>query len=415
MKPILFILFVICYSSIFGQNLIDYTSDFDLLGDVKKVEEKSYSLIFIAILEANGKLAEQSKLEDHRVLSFNKKNMLIDEYEKNKYGDVVKCQYIYDKNDSLIDIKYNQQSSLNRRLNKISAHFGKEMMTHTGILKSYKSTSLPMKNFYDSKGRISKVYYQYKSYNNKKISNCNFSYDGSNLKSIDCYDSNEKIFSKREYSYDEKNKILKEKYKVYNNQELKKETTSFFNNKGIITKEYTEEYKNDKIHLVIEVIYTNFKKLSTIITNPTDNTIRKKINEYDLKGNLLSRTMINKKGDSIVYKNFKTYSYDKHNNILSYKETSFDSETVSNINEKFKYKYDKNANWIIKCNCLDNEPVKTTLRKIDYHNSASNETINKTNAIFFCDPNYEKRLKKLRKEMESDHRNDIPDIEEEEN
>lgn len=411
MKQILYLLFTVYCNSIFAQNLIEYSTDFGLIGDVKKIEEKSYSLTFIALLEENGRLTEQSKLDDHKIFSFNTKNMLIEEFEKEEYSDI-KCQYIYDKNDSLIDIKYNHQSSLGRRFSKLNDLFKKEMMTHKGTLKSYKSTAIPSNNRYDSEGRLLKVHYQYRSYNDTKISNCSFSYANDNLKSIACYDDKEKIFSTRAYVYDEKNKIAKEVYKIFNDQGLEEKTTYFFNTKGIVEKEYSEVYKNEEIYLIVEKNYKNFNNLSTISTNFVDNTIRNEIKAYDSKGNLLSYNMTDKKGDSILYKNSELYTYDKYSNILSSKKTFFGPKTDYSIEEEFKYTYDKNGNWIIKCTCIDKAPVKTTLRQIDYYDSNTDKTISKADAIFFCDPQYEQRLEKLKQEVEKNYNKGFIDVEE---
>ena len=399
MKRPLVIIFLIFFNILFSQNFIEYSKDFGLNGNVKSVEEKSYSLTFISLLDRNGKLIEQSKLSNHKSFSFNNKKMLIQEFEKKKRNNS-NCEYIYNENDSLIDIKCNNQSLLARRLNKIDDAIKKEMLTRKGLLKSYKLTSIPDKNIYGSNGNILKVYYQYKAYNNTKISYCDFSYLNDTLKSITCYSNNGKIVSTREYFNDKNNNTSKEIHNIFSNNKLKIKSTYHFNKKGILENEISEEYENDEIKLTTEKKYKNFNNINTIIKNSNGNTIQEEENIFDTNQNLISYKMIRKKEDSIIYGNTELYSYNNHRNILKSTKTSFGPNTDSSTESIFKYKYDSNGNWIIKCTNKDNYPVKATSRQINYYNSENNEIINKENVILFCDPQYNKRLEKLKKEVE---------------
>ena len=403
MKHVLILFFFLYCNSLIGQNLIESSKDFGLIGNVKKVDEKSYSLTFISMIDKNGKLIEQSKLNSHKVLSFNNRNMLVEEFEKKKYRDI-NCQYIYDASDSLIDIKYNHQSSLSRRLNKISDLYKQELMSHKGILKNYKYTSTPSKNVYNSNGELLKVYYQNRSYNKIKISSCNFLYDNDNLASINCYNDNEELFSTRDFFYNKSNKISKEIYSILNSLKSTEKKTYFFNDIGVFEREYIEIINNEKTDFIVDKVYENFNVINNTTTNYIKNTIRKELRKYDLKDNLLSYILTQKKGDTLLYRNTELYSYDNNSNRLSSQKTFFGPQTDYSIKEKLKYKYDKNGNWIIKCNYIDDAPVKTTLRNIDYYISTTNKVVEKNEAILFCDSKYDERLESLKKEVEKNYK-----------
>jgi len=401
MKKLLLIIVTLSYQFIFGQNLTEYSTDFGLIGNVKSLEEKSYSLVFISGVDSSGKLIEQSKTSQHKIKSFNAKNILVEEINKDKNR---KITYEYDANDALIDIKHNDNSLLNRRNNKIMSNHRKKLMTVNGNLEKDTLTSIPEQNEYNENKRVSKIYYKHKSFNNIKISVCDFFYENKNLESIKCYKENAELFSTKTYHYNNGKSIEKEVYTRNIDNVTQKTITKSFDENGILSKEITHHLIKNKVNITTTKIYKNYEIILDETLDSLNKLVRRERKTFYSNG-LIKSNLINYARDGKVYENSKKYTYDKYDNIISIDEKYYEPTTSYTLTERYNYKYDKVGNWILKCFWRENHtlnernPKSVTTRYISYYDTESNELISKEDALHFCDPRYTERLNELRKSV----------------
>lgn len=171
---------------------------------------------------------------------------------------------------------------------------------------------------FDDKGRIIKEKY-YKTSGELEITS-NHSYNNTYMEETDESDLNGKIQIHRSYKYNSKGeKIESSSFLIYDDG-------GNFNNKMIFT-------YNDKGNLIGWDVYTTKNKI---------NLQRKSIYKYDDKGNQIENNMYTSKG---IPAGKETYKYDEIGNIT---EQIYYNNDCKTIEKKLVFKYDKEGNVILK-------------------------------------------------------------------
>ena len=387
------LLISLLFAKLSAQAQIEYSDDFGLQGEVKHVKLISYPLSFIVAIDKKGNLVEQGKPSGFRTLSFNTKKMLTKEYEIARNLIKTNNTFIYNDEDSLIDILFDGRVARERYYNMLKLEREKTLMTIDGRLETIKYSSYSDKNIYDSKGRLVKKF-------NTKIPNskwrqqatCDFFYDGEKIDSIRCYDFENKLMSTHRYVYH--NKLLTNEIILNFQDDSHTRTILSFNENGIVFKDQKERIVAGQIKSTEIKEYSSFILLKTTKLDSLGNTTYEETSVYDANKNLISHRIISNKFERV-----KRYTYDDHSNLLAETEKLTSSNDSTQTNRTYKYKYDSNKNWIIKCSCKDGSTYLATTRDIDYHNANSSNKVTKEEAISFCDADYFNRLEILKKEV----------------
>ena len=412
MKSFIKILILFFCSISVGQNSFETAEYFGLSGNVKTIEEITYKLMFISGLDLNGKLVEQNWTKRHNLMSFDENNLLTKEVFIDIKNNKQTVDYIRNQNGVLIDLKSNGKYILDGHFDRMFDEREKKLLTISGIIEKDLFIGDTIKSTYDKEGRISKIYYNKKSYNKLKIGYCDVLYDNNNIKSLNCYIDKGKLISTKTYDYNEYNKIEEIKERIIIGDLTKNINIQFFDKNQHVNKEIKEYYDNGKLSYSILKKFETFKEVYKATKDSLDFVLKKTDKTFDLRGNLITLTA-NYTKNGKFYESSERYTYDESFNIINFSKNSQDEI----INNNFKYKYDTKGNWILKCFLTDSKLNKAkanavTLRQITYHNSGKDEVLTKEEAINFCDSTYFNRLDMFKKDVEQNIKKGNIEVEE---
>ncbi|GAA4114230.1 hypothetical protein GCM10022393_13550 [Aquimarina addita] len=385
---------------------IEYTKDFRLKGEVKTIKTISYPLTIFNAVDHKGQLVEQTKPSGLGILSFNKSGVLVEEFEKHRYNDVHN-KFIYDKNDSLIDIKFDGKSPGKRYYNMLKIERDKKLMNIENRLESLKYSSNP-ENIYNSAGELVKVFNKKNSNSNARdIATLDFFYTHGKLDSIMHYAFNGDV--KRIHKYQYKNTMIEQEIVILFFDTFYTEEAFNFNIKGELIKKVKKRVANGTMKSLEIKEFSRLNMFSSIKLDSINHITEKESRQYDSEGNLKSSLkIVNRKNYTI--KIINNYEYDFNSNLVTEIRNFSNGTKNDKIVKEYSYKYDDNGNWIVKCSCKDELVVLTTVRQIEYYTATkSDKQLTKNETINFCDKDFFERLEKLKKEIETSK--DIEEIE----
>ena len=137
-------------------------------------------------------------------------------------------------------------------------------------------------------------------------------------------------------------------FKIYNEKGNKIEENYYNSNGSLI---YKNTYKYDEKGNKIEENYYN----------SNGRLYSKTTYKYDEKGNIIEKNNY----DSNDLFNKTTYKYDEKGNTIEINNYNSDGRLDSKYT--YKYKYDKNNNWIQQVKYKNNKPIQITERIIEYY------------------------------------------------
>ena len=380
---------------------VENRQSFDLFGLVSNVETTEYSLVIQNVVDNNGKFIGRSKEPiSTKKLSFSNNGLLTREFEKYRHSSI-NNEYIYNENDSLIDIKTDGLNNLGDRYSKfVRENYTKKLMTLKGIMNQNFFTRLPEQNIYNSKNQLVKIFYnKIPNFTGRQQAYCDFFYDKEKLDSIRCYDYQNNLLRTNKYEYDNEDIVKEITTRSTNNSDLR--TTLTFNNEGIVENKKNETFRDNSLKQVEEENFQDYNITSHILIDSTGSPIKRFIYKYHLKDK------ISEENKTFFRKGIKTeettnYTFDKFSNPTSKKNKFSGPEENYENTTNYTYKYDLKNNWVIKCVSLDFARA-VTIRNINYYDNPlkSGKVIELDEAISFCDKDYFKKLEEIKKEIKS--------------